>query len=106
MDHSPYHPSVMPSDFHFFGLLKKCLASKQFATDTSMQQAVSSWLQTLDTNIFYARIQALVSRWNKCLHVNNDYMEVWCVLSTTHVPLYQSQNTFSKSGCLLPYFLY
>jgi hypothetical protein len=36
---------------------------------------------------------ALVPRWDKCLTVNGDYKEVWCVPSATHVPCSnQSQN--------------
>jgi len=37
-------------------------------------------------NSFYARIQALVSRWAERLNVNGDYAEVWCVPSATLVP--------------------
>ena len=51
-----------------------------------MQQAVDSWLQTLDHGFFYARIQALVPWWIKCLNVNGEYVEVECVSSATDVP--------------------
>jgi len=37
-------------------------------------------------NSFYVGIQALVSRWAKCLNVNGDYAEVWCVPSAKLVP--------------------
>ena len=37
-------------------------------------------------NSFYAGIQALVSWWAKCLNINGDYAEVWCVPSATIVP--------------------
>ena len=30
-------------------------------------------------------MQALLSRWGKCLNVNGDYMEVWCVPSAAYV---------------------
>jgi hypothetical protein len=48
------------SDFDLFGPLNKHLAEKQFAADTNMQQAVTSWLETLATYFFYARIYAWV----------------------------------------------
>lgn len=31
------------------------------------------------------RIQTLVPRWDKCIKVTDDYVEVWFVLSDTHV---------------------
>jgi len=31
-----------------------------------IKQAVFSWLQTLDTDFFYAGIKALVQHWDKC----------------------------------------
>jgi hypothetical protein len=49
-----------PSDFNFFGPLKEHLTGKRLATDTDMKQAVTSWLQTLDTDFFCMGIQALV----------------------------------------------
>jgi hypothetical protein len=36
------------------------MGGKQFAKDAHMKQAVTSWLQTLDTNFFCATIQNLV----------------------------------------------
>jgi hypothetical protein len=60
MDHPPYSPNLAPIDFHFFVLQKKHLAGKWSATDSDVKQAVTSWLQTRDTDSFYARIQALV----------------------------------------------
>jgi hypothetical protein len=39
------------SDFHPFGL-KKPLGGQKFATDASIKQPVTSWLQPLDTNFF------------------------------------------------------
>ena len=48
--------------------------------------AVTSWLQTLDTNSFYARTQASVSHCDKCLNVNGDDAEARCIPSATHVP--------------------
>jgi hypothetical protein len=53
--------SVGPSDFHLFELLKKHLAGKRTAADAYVMQAVTSWLQTLETYVFYAGNQALVA---------------------------------------------
>jgi hypothetical protein len=61
LDHPPYSPDLAPSDYHLFGPLKH-LWGRQFATDGEVQQAVMSWLQALDTDFFYAGIDALVYR--------------------------------------------
>jgi hypothetical protein len=50
----------MGSYVHIFGPPQKHLASKQFETDTGMKQAVTSWLQTPDSIIFYAMIQVFM----------------------------------------------
>jgi hypothetical protein len=55
--------------------LKKHLGGRQFTTDSEVQQAVVSWLQVLDTDFFYAGIDALVYRWDKCLGKYGDYVE-------------------------------
>jgi len=34
--------------------LNKHMGGKQFAKDVNMKQVVTSWLQALDTNFFYA----------------------------------------------------
>jgi histone-lysine N-methyltransferase SETMAR len=75
LDHPPYNPDLALSDFHLFGPLKKHLGGRRFATDGEVQQAVMSWLQALDTDFFYAGIDALVYRWNKCLDKYVDYVE-------------------------------
>jgi histone-lysine N-methyltransferase SETMAR len=75
LDHPPYSPDLAPSDFHLFGPLKKQLGGRQFATDGEVQQAVMSWLQALDTDFFYAGIDALVYRWDKCLRNYWDYVQ-------------------------------
>jgi hypothetical protein len=40
-DHAPYSSYLANSDFRLFGLLKKYLAGKRFATDAAVKQAVN-----------------------------------------------------------------
>jgi histone-lysine N-methyltransferase SETMAR len=75
LDHPPYSPDLASSDFHLFGPLQKHLGGRRFATDGEVQQAVMSWYQALDTDFFYAGIDALVYRWDKCLGKYGDYVE-------------------------------
>jgi hypothetical protein len=75
LDHPPYRPDLAPSDFHLFEPFKKHLDGRRFATDGEVQQAVMSWLQALDTDFFYAGIDALLYRWDKCFGMYGDYVE-------------------------------
>ena len=95
-----------PNNFHLPGPLKKQLASKRFPTDADMKQAVTSWQQTRNINIFYSGIQALVPRWDEFLNVSRDYLGDWCVPSATHLAcIRQSQNTVIGIGVFVTFFL-
>jgi hypothetical protein len=52
----PFGPDLVASDIHIFEPLKKHLTAKQFSTDANVKQVVT-WLHTLDSNFFYARIR-------------------------------------------------
>lgn len=43
--------------------------ARQFVTDANMKQAVTSWLQTRNSDFFYSWIQAMVVRWAKRLNL-------------------------------------
>jgi hypothetical protein len=43
-----------------------CTAFDNGRTDGEVQLTVRSWLQALDTDCFYAGIDGLVYRWDKC----------------------------------------
>jgi len=55
-----------------FGSHKKHLAGKQF----TMQQAITSWLQTRDIHLCCAATQALVPWCDECLNENDDFVVV------------------------------
>jgi hypothetical protein len=61
------------------------VGGKRFATDADVNQAVTSWLQTLDTNSFHVGIQTFVPRTDECLNINGGYVEVSRVSSDAHV---------------------
>jgi len=90
-------------DFNTSGAIRKHLVGNQFATDPNMKQAVTCWLQSTDTDIYYTTIQASSPQCDKCSNVNGDSMEsgVYHLLHTYH----RSQNTVLASEYLLPYFL-
>jgi len=77
-----------------FGLRKKNLAGKRFATDAEVKQAVTH-VPTLPTYFFYA----LVPRWDKCLNTNGDNAEAWCVPCAIHVTcILRSKNNIIDIG--------
>jgi hypothetical protein len=55
------------------------------------KQAVTFWLQTLNTGFLYAGIQASGPRWKKRFSVTDDYTGVCCTPSVTHVSFYIHQ---------------
>jgi len=103
-NHSPYSPHLAPSDFHLSGLPKKHLDGERFATDANMKQAVMSWLETLFPSI--AEIQSLVSQLDWCSNVNDDYTDIQCILSATHMScMDRSQNKVLGKRVFVTVFL-
>jgi len=68
----PYCPDIAYGGLRLYEPIKRQMAGKYFATDPDVKQAVTSWLQTLNTSFFYARMYSLVLRWNKCINFNGD----------------------------------
>lgn len=58
------------------GPLNKILGGKRFAADVDVKEAVACWLQTLNTDLFYAGIQVVLPGCDKCLNVSDIYVEV------------------------------
>jgi hypothetical protein len=65
-------PPVSLCRAQWFSPLQKHLASKRFAADATVKQAVTSWPQTPDTDFFYTGIQGMVPRWHRSLSVSRD----------------------------------
>jgi len=80
------------------------LAGRRFAPDVDMKQAATSWLQVLDTDLFYPGIQSLVPRWGRYLNICCDCWKVSCVPSSIDVDM-EIRIKFLVSECLLPNFL-
>ena len=73
--HPPYSPDLAPSDFHLFGPLKESMKGIHFQTDEEVKAAVSNWLRTQSTEFYAKGIDNLISRWNKCVAKEGDYVE-------------------------------
>ena len=74
-DHPPYSLDLAPSDFHLFLKMKEHLAGKQHADDEDLQHAVVDWLNSQAAVWYEGGISKLVSRYDKCLNVQGDYVE-------------------------------
>lgn len=97
--HHPYNPNLVPSDSHLLYLLKKNLPGKRFAAYADKKQAVTSWFRQL-TPIYSAL--GYKSRWDKCVSVNGDHVEMLCVPFHTHVShIHKNWIKVSPSECYL-----
>jgi len=63
---TPYSPDLAPSDYCVFGLMKKMLGGRKFASDTEVQSVVSQWFGQQPVLFFVSGIQKLVDSWDKC----------------------------------------
>ena len=73
-DRPPYSSDLAPSDFYLFLKMKDYLAGKRF-TDDDLQHAVVDWLNSQAAVWYEEGINKLVSRYDKCLSVQGDYVE-------------------------------
>ena len=73
-DHPPYCPDLAPSDNHLFKM-KAWLATQRFHTNEELMDGVNNWLHNLAAPFFDEGLQKLVSRYDKCLNVDGNYMQ-------------------------------
>jgi len=74
-EHPPYSPDLAPSDYHLFTKMKVWLATHRFHTNEDLMDGVNIWLQNLATPFFDEGLQKLMSRYDKCLNVDGNYVE-------------------------------
>jgi transposase len=65
LEHPPYNPDLVPSDFHLFGSLKKHLGDKRLADDEEIKTGVRRWLRQQSKDIDTAAFDPLVKRWER-----------------------------------------
>jgi hypothetical protein len=73
-DHPPYIPNPAPIDYHLFKM-KVWLATQHFQTNKELTDGVNNWLHNLAATFFDNGLQKLVSRCDKCLKVDGNYVE-------------------------------
>ena len=55
---------------------KNHLGGQHFANDDAVIQEVTRWLQQQPKDFFFASFQGLVKRWDKCLNIQDDYVQL------------------------------
>lgn len=73
--HPPYSPDLAPCDFYFFPLLKRDLKGNHYTSDDEVKAAVKSWIREKSEEFFSDGMKKLVTRWEKCVSLNGDYVE-------------------------------
>jgi transposase len=74
-DHPPYSPDLAPSDYHLFTKMKVWLATQRFHNNEELMDGVNIWLHDSAAPFFDEGLQKLVSRYDKCLNVDDNYVE-------------------------------
>jgi histone-lysine N-methyltransferase SETMAR len=74
LEHPPYSPDLVPSDFHLFGPLKIHLVGKRFA-DEEVETEIRESLRQQSKDFYAAGFDALVKRWAKFINVGGGYVE-------------------------------
>lgn len=75
LPHPAYSPDLAPSDFHLFPNLKKHLGGQKFSSNEEVEAAVGDFFEGLEETFFMTGIQALETRWKKCIELSGDYVE-------------------------------
>jgi hypothetical protein len=66
---------LAPNDFHLFPTLREFLGGRYFESNEEVKDAVKQWLYGLLAEVFGEGIQKLVTHYDKCLNVGDDYVE-------------------------------
>ncbi|UYV62625.1 hypothetical protein LAZ67_2001351 [Cordylochernes scorpioides] len=75
VSHPPYSPDVATSDVHLFPELKKNLGGTQFQDDDELEEAVLGFLRGQAAEFFDCGLHEWVSRMQKCVKRNGEYIE-------------------------------
>jgi histone-lysine N-methyltransferase SETMAR len=74
-NHPSYSLDLAPSDYHLFTEMKVWLCTQRFHTEVELMDGVNNWLHNLAAPFFDEGLQKLVSRYDKCLNVDGNYVE-------------------------------
>jgi len=75
LDHPPFSPDLVPSDYHLFPGLKKQLKGRHFSSDEEVIVVAETWMVEQLSEFFFEGLQKLEQRARKCTELRGDYVE-------------------------------
>jgi histone-lysine N-methyltransferase SETMAR len=75
LNHTPYSPDLVPSDYFLFSKLKSDLRGKKFTSDEEVISAVLDHFKDKNSEYLFSGTQKLINRSNKCIQKKGDYIE-------------------------------
>ena len=79
LNHPPYSPDLVPSDYYLFCNLKAHLCGTRFTDDESLKESTEEWLKEQLEEFYFSGIGSLKDKWTKCIEVKGDYIEKWTI---------------------------
>ena len=76
LPHPPYSPDLSPCDYWLFGPMKKYLKGRRFENLQQLSSSVSQWVRSTPETFFRAGIEKLPERWEKCIRLLGDFVEL------------------------------
>jgi hypothetical protein len=83
MEHAPYSPDLVSSNYHVFGAVKKFLVGQRFISNDEVKTAVRRWFCAQPIKFYNGIISKLVVRWDKYLNRDCDYVKKQSNVLTT-----------------------
>ena len=75
LDHPPYSPHLVLSDYDLFPGLKKQLKGRHFSSDAEVNASAETLLDGQPSELFLSGLQKLEQRAKKCIEVRGEYVE-------------------------------
>ena len=75
LPHPLHSPDLGPSDYHLSENLKKNLRGRRFRSDKEFKCAVQVFFEDQEKDFFFTGINALHTRWQRCIDIQGDYIE-------------------------------
>ena len=85
LGHPPYRPDLSPCNYAIFGLLKKALRGKRFASDDDVKQYVQNWF-TMQPRELYETASHRLSHWTGASTARANTSDIQVLVSVPRHP--------------------
>ena len=75
LNHLPYRPVLVPSDYYMFQNLKSHLRGMRFQDDDELKAATGAWFEDQIDSFYFKGTDCLKEKWAKCNEVKGDHIE-------------------------------